>query len=120
MNWLDGKKVHAQAIHNAEFTLCGEAYDCCSPAMVETPERVNCPSCAHVIREVKAMPTPILDREALRGVRGWGVMRPGDRRFHYYRGGRSLCGRVGFYAGPLEEDKGSATKEDCKGCRKRL
>ena len=30
---------------------------------------------------------------------GWGVIRPGDRKAHYYRQGMSLCHRVGFYGG---------------------
>jgi hypothetical protein len=50
---------------------------------------------------------------------GWGVIRPGDRRAHYYRDMFSLCGRVGFYNGPLDaEDKPSP--DDCAGCRKKL
>lgn len=31
---------------------------------------------------------------------GWGVIRPGDRKAHYYRNMESLCRRVGFYRGP--------------------
>ena len=42
--------------------------------------------------------------EAKKDSEGWGVIRPGDRRAHYYRSGLSLCGRVGFYAGPLDAD----------------
>ena len=51
---------------------------------------------------------------------GWGVMRPGDRRFHYYADGFSLCRRVGFYSGPLDLDTGKAGPQDCKACRKVL
>lgn len=34
---------------------------------------------------------------------GWGDLRPGERRVHYFRAdneGRSSCGRVGLYQGP--------------------
>ena len=50
---------------------------------------------------------------------GWGDIRPGDRKAHYYRNSDSLCGRVGFYFGELEADtyKSSA---DCAACRKKL
>jgi hypothetical protein len=50
---------------------------------------------------------------------GWGVLRPGDRRFHYYRDSMSLCRRVGFYFGELDPDTGADTK-DCAACRKAL
>jgi hypothetical protein len=51
---------------------------------------------------------------------GWGVMRPGDRRFHYYRNMDSLCRRIGFYRGELTPDNGKPTKDDCAACRKVL
>lgn len=50
---------------------------------------------------------------------GWGVIRPGDRRAHYYRNWDSLCGRVGFYRGDLEPDLG-LSRDDCAACRKKL
>ena len=50
---------------------------------------------------------------------GWGVIRPGDRRAHYYRDTMSLCRRVGFYTGPLDPD-GFKSKDDCAACRKQL
>lgn len=50
---------------------------------------------------------------------GWGVIRPGDRRAHYYRELFSLCNRVGFYSGPLEAD-GMPSPDDCKACRRVL
>jgi hypothetical protein len=50
---------------------------------------------------------------------GWGVIRPGDRRAHYYRSMTALCRRVGFYQGPLEPDE-FASKQDCAACRKVL
>lgn len=50
---------------------------------------------------------------------GWGVIRPGDRKAHYYRLMMSLCGRVGFYQGELEPDNGPS-RDDCAACRKVL
>jgi len=50
---------------------------------------------------------------------GWGVVRPGDRRAHYYRDMTALCRRVGFYNGPLEPNT-KASPDDCAACRKRL
>ena len=50
---------------------------------------------------------------------GWGVVRPGDRKAHYYRNHDSLCGRVGFYFGSLDPDE-IKTSSDCAACRKRL
>lgn len=48
---------------------------------------------------------------------GWGVIRPGDRRAHYYDAdGFSLCRRVGFYNGPLEADN-APSPDDHKECR---
>lgn len=51
---------------------------------------------------------------------GWGVMRPGDRRYHYYVNGFSLCGRVGFYFGELSPDTANPCTKDCAACRKIL
>jgi hypothetical protein len=50
---------------------------------------------------------------------GWGVIRPGDRKAHYYRETMSLCRRVGFYSGPLDPDTG-ISPDDCAACRKAL
>lgn len=50
---------------------------------------------------------------------GWGVIRPGDRKAHYYRKMWSLCHRVGFYQGDLEPDNGPE-RGDCAACRKVL
>jgi hypothetical protein len=48
---------------------------------------------------------------------GWGIIRPGDRKAHYYRDTMSLCRRVGFYRGSLDgNDKPSP--DDCGACRK--
>jgi len=52
---------------------------------------------------------------------GWGVKRPGDKVFHYYVDGTSLCRRIGFYHGPLDPDNGgSKQKSDCAECHRRL
>lgn len=50
---------------------------------------------------------------------GWGVIRPGDRKAHYYRNMDSLCRRIGFYNGPLEPDEFHGP-DDCAACRKVL
>ncbi len=50
---------------------------------------------------------------------GWGVIRPGDRKAHYYREMDALCGKVGFYRGPLEGDE-FPSDEDCTPCRRKL
>jgi hypothetical protein len=50
---------------------------------------------------------------------GWGAIRPGDRKAHYYADMTSLCRRVGFYTGPLDPDE-FASKDDCAACRKEL
>lgn len=50
---------------------------------------------------------------------GWGVIRPGDRKAHYYRDTMSLCRTRGFYRGPLEADVHSSP-DDCAACRKVL
>jgi hypothetical protein len=52
---------------------------------------------------------------------GWGVMRPGDRKFHYYRDTMSLCRTRGFYTAELTPDHlGEPTSDDCARCRKVL
>jgi hypothetical protein len=51
---------------------------------------------------------------------GWGVIRPGDRRAHYYRDQDALCRKVGFYRGLLEEETATPSPDDCAGCRKKL
>lgn len=50
---------------------------------------------------------------------GWGVIRPGDRKAHYYRDMFSLCGTRGFYTFTLEPDN-RPSPDDCKACRKVL
>lgn len=50
---------------------------------------------------------------------GWGIIRPGDRKAHYYRETFSLCRTRGFYRYELEPDNGPSP-DDCKACRKVL
>ena len=50
---------------------------------------------------------------------GWGLIRPGDRKAHYYRNTDSLCRRIGLYSGPLEPDE-NHSPDDCAACRKVL
>jgi hypothetical protein len=50
---------------------------------------------------------------------GWGVIRPGDRKAHYYRDGFPLCRRIGFYSGPLDPDD-EPSPDDHRECRMAL
>ena len=50
---------------------------------------------------------------------GWGVIRPGDRKAHYYRDTMSLCRTRGFYTFELSPDT-FKSKDDCAACRKVL
>lgn len=50
---------------------------------------------------------------------GWGSIRPGDRKAHYYRESFSPCGKVGFYSGSLDPGDGES-RDDCQGCRRKL
>ncbi|MFL6289197.1 MAG: hypothetical protein ACJ73L_12450 [Actinomycetes bacterium] len=50
---------------------------------------------------------------------GWGLIRPGDDRSHYYRRMDAVCGRAGFYYGPIDPD-GMPMPDDCPACRKVL
>lgn len=50
---------------------------------------------------------------------GWGIIRPGDRKAHYYREMFSLCRTRGFYTGPLSADA-FRSRDDCAACRKVL
>lgn len=59
------------------------------------------------------------DAETEKLTEGWGVIRPGDRRAHYYRNMDSLCREVGFYRGELDSDNGPS-RDDCAACRKVL
>lgn len=50
---------------------------------------------------------------------GWAF--PGNaRKAHYFREMMSLCGKWGFYNGPLEPDNGKASPDDCVACRRRF
>lgn len=53
---------------------------------------------------------------------GWGLMRPGDRVYHYYVDSVSLCGSIMFYFDEVDPDTGNVEpqKEDCKRCFKKL
>ena len=51
---------------------------------------------------------------------GWGVIRPGDRKAHYYRNTMSLCRTRGFYTYDLSPEDGVPSPDDCKACRKVL
>jgi len=46
---------------------------------------------------------------------GWGLIRPGDRKAHYYRDTMSLCRTRGFYASVLSPDE-FPSPDDCKAC----
>lgn len=50
---------------------------------------------------------------------GWGLIRPGDTMSHYYRDTDALCGRAGFYYGPIDPDE-MPMPDDCARCRKVL
>lgn len=50
---------------------------------------------------------------------GWGVIRLGDRKAHYYRNTMSLCRTRGFYTYDLDADT-SRSEDDCAACRKVL
>lgn len=51
---------------------------------------------------------------------GWGEIRPGDRKAHYYREHMALCRKVGFYREHLEPDDEGSSPADCAACRKLL
>lgn len=48
---------------------------------------------------------------------GWGVLRPGITRAHYFRRDKSLCQKVGQYRGPLTE-QGPRLSLACRPCLK--
>jgi len=50
---------------------------------------------------------------------GWGIIRPGDRKAHYYRGTMSLCRTRRFYACELSPDT-FRSRDDCATCRRAL
>lgn len=66
-----------------------------------------------IIKPAAPEPVPAKPKE------GWGVIRPGDRRAHYYVDTMALCRRVDFYQGPLEADNGPS-RDDHKECRRLL
>ena len=51
-------------------------------------------------------------------IEGWGAPFC-SRKWHYFtKDGLSLCGKVGFYFGPLEQHNDNS-RENCAECRKR-
>lgn len=48
---------------------------------------------------------------------GWGYPQRRQSRSHYFRGGKSLCQKVGLYHGRLEDDM-HAVFDECAHCRK--
>ena len=54
---------------------------------------------------------------------GWGMIRPGDRVYHYYVNSDSLCRHVFFYIGeldPMDPTETTPRKDDCKLCFRKL
>jgi len=49
---------------------------------------------------------------------GWGKS-PASRKWHYFRKHDSLCRRIGFYFGPVEQGN-NGSPDNCTECRKRL
>ncbi len=55
-----------------------------------------------------------------RNTEGWAFPGHGQRtKAHYFVDGRSLCGKWGFYSGPLGLDD-YASPDDCPTCRRRF
>lgn len=53
---------------------------------------------------------------------GW-MFPHGARKAHFFRELRSLCGSYGMFpieSVMLQEDTGTASRDDCAGCRRRL
>jgi hypothetical protein len=51
---------------------------------------------------------------------GWGVVRKGDRRAHYYRDLAPICGARPGYAGLLYKDDVISEPDDCQACARKL
>lgn len=51
---------------------------------------------------------------------GWGYPTATARKPHYFRDGRSLCGKYGCFGVPLTPDNGRAQPDDCSACTKKL
>jgi len=49
---------------------------------------------------------------------GWGKS-PSSKKWHYFDGSTSLCQRIGFYFGPLEQG-GDDSADNCAECKRRL
>lgn len=52
-------------------------------------------------------------------VEGWGYTPLSPRVFHYFRDNTSLCGKIGFFFGELEQGKDDHS-QNCKPCMKKL
>ena len=50
---------------------------------------------------------------------GWGKS-PVSRKWHYFRNGMSLCCKVGFYLGPLEQNDDDDHPDKCAQCKRLL
>ena len=48
---------------------------------------------------------------------GWGYAV--DGKWHYFRDGMSLCGKIGFYNGETEQGNDDSP-DNCKSCRNKL
>lgn len=51
---------------------------------------------------------------------GWGYPTSTARKVHYFRGGRSLCGKYGAFMVELQADNGRPGPDDCVACTRKL
>ncbi len=49
---------------------------------------------------------------------GWGKS-PASKKWHYFVDTWSLCGKIGFYFGDVEQGN-DASDENCAGCKRKL
>jgi len=50
---------------------------------------------------------------------GWGYAPHISRKWHYFVNGMSLCGKIGFYRGRLEQGNDDSN-DNCTACKKAL
>jgi hypothetical protein len=50
---------------------------------------------------------------------GWGFSPASPRVFHYFRNHESLCHRIGFFFGEMEQGQDNHS-QNCKACMKKL
>lgn len=87
----------------------------------DIPISNNAEAFAGFIYEVRtALRKEAAVKKAERPTEGWGEIRPGDRKAHYYRDHMALCRKVGFYREHLEPDDEGSSPADCAACRKIL